>query len=63
VLDTAVSKVVLRDAQGKMLLSLEDKYRIGAELQNILPTLKQGVYLLQVFTKDNQQTLKIVKGR
>ncbi len=63
VLDTAVNKVVLRDAQGKLLLTLEDKYKIGGELESILPSLKQGVYLLQVFTQNGQQTLKIVKGR
>lgn len=63
VLDTAVNKVILRDAQGKLLLTLEDKYKIGGELESILPSLKQGVYLLQVFTQKGQQTLKIVKGR
>jgi hypothetical protein len=63
VLDTAVNKVVLRDAQGKLLLTLENKYSLAADLESILPTLKQGVYLLQLFTKDSQQTLKIVKGK
>jgi serine protease AprX len=63
VLDTAVNKVVLRDAQGKLLLTLENKYSLAADLESILPTLKQGLYLLQLFTKDSQQTLKIVKGK
>ncbi len=62
VLDTAVTRVLVFDINGRFIMAFENPTTLARDLERALPGLRRGLYLMQVFTNDGQQNIKLIKG-